>query len=85
MIATIIMAVVGLAILFLWVWAIIDVIKAESGEYTVIQGENAKIIWLIVVLLLPLIGTLIYAILEKRMFLKPGFTIKGAKADIVGE
>lgn len=48
----------GLLHLIVWIWAIIDILK--SGKST---GE--KLLWILVVLLLPLIGLIIYLLMGR--------------------
>lgn len=71
-----VLVIVGIIMIILWIWSLIDIIKAANSEFTVIEGENAKLIWIIIVILLPIIGTIIYAILEKRLFLRSGFKVE---------
>jgi hypothetical protein len=44
-----------------WIWGILDVIKHEPNSAT----TNDRIVWLLVVLLLPGLGTLIYCIARR--------------------
>ena len=40
--------------LILWIWALINVIKSDF------KNESLKIIWVIVIILLPIVGSLLY-------------------------
>ena len=42
-----------------WIWAIVDIVKSEF------RGENDKVLFLILVLLLPFVGTIIYFIVGR--------------------
>jgi len=77
----------GIAIIFFieYVWAIVDVIQAKNSEFTAIEGDNAKIAWLIIVILVPFGALLIYPIVEKRLYMREGFSISSEKSRIFGE
>lgn len=67
---------VMVVVLIAWIWALIDVIKADASEFTTFEGENAKIFWILIIIFLAILGVVLYAILEKRLFMKPGFSLK---------
>ena len=50
---------VGLIILFLDIWAIINVIKSSAGT-------GAKVIWVLLIIFLPVLGLIIWAIAGPR-------------------
>ncbi len=51
--------------LVLWVWALIDVLKAGDMNFKQF-ADNGQIIWLIIILCVPF-GCLAYGVVEKRM------------------
>ncbi|MDF2490084.1 MAG: hypothetical protein K0S77_2706 [Pseudomonas sp.] len=55
---------VGLIILALDIWAILNVIKSSVGL-------GAKVLWILLVLLLPVIGLIIWAIAGPRGMVRP--------------
>lgn len=48
--------IVGIAFLIFWIWTIVDCAKRQF------PGDNDKIIWLVVIILLGVLGSLIYLI-----------------------
>ncbi|WP_258099685.1 PLD nuclease N-terminal domain-containing protein [Marinoscillum pacificum] len=44
----------GFFLFAIWVWTIIDIIKSEFKD------NNEKILWVVLVILLPFIGTVLY-------------------------
>ncbi len=54
---------IPLVILVLWIWTLVDIIKSEFA------GSN-KIVWTIIVLLLPLIGMILYYFIGKNQKIK---------------
>ena len=44
----------GFFLFAIWVWTIIDIIKSEFKD------NNEKILWVVLVILLPFIGTTLY-------------------------
>jgi len=48
-----------MAMVGLWIYALVDVIRSEF------KGENDKLIWLLLVILLPLVGTILYFTIGK--------------------
>ena len=54
MFLSVIMAMAGL-----WIYAIIDVVRSEF------KGEHDKLIWLLLVILLPFVGTILYFTIGK--------------------
>ncbi len=57
-----------LAILFLilWVWMLIDCIKRPDDKFAY-GGNNAKLIWILIIIFTGLIGALIYLVLIKNV------------------
>lgn len=49
---------IGIIVFILWVWAIIDIVKSKF------PGNN-QIVWLLVVILLPALGTLLYVFIGR--------------------
>ena len=59
-----VMAILMILVIFLlptalWIWAIVDIIRSEFSE-------NNKVIWLLVVLLVPLLGIILYALIGRK-------------------
>lgn len=54
---------IGLLCLALWIWALVDIINSRFRE------DTTKIIWCLLVIFLPFIGTLLYFVIgrEQRM------------------
>lgn len=50
----------GLLCLILWVWAIIDIINSRFRE------DSTKIIWILLVIFLPFLGTLLYYVVGRQ-------------------
>ncbi len=50
--------IVGVLHLILWIWAIIDILGSSKS-----MGE--KLLWILIVLLLPLIGLILYVLLGR--------------------
>ncbi len=48
------MLLIGLGCVVLWFYCLIDVIKAEF------KGESDKVIWLVLIVMLPMIGSILY-------------------------
>ncbi len=51
-------SVLGILHLFLWIWAIIDILGGGKSA-----GE--KLLWILVVLLLPLLGLILYVLIGR--------------------
>jgi hypothetical protein len=51
---------ISLFALVFWVWCIIDIVK---GEF---KSDTDKIVWLLLVILLPFIGSVLYVTLGRR-------------------
>jgi len=49
----------GLLVLILWIWALVDIIKSRFNS------DTTKIIWIVVVILLPLLGSILYLIIGR--------------------
>jgi hypothetical protein len=47
---------IGLASTILWIWAIIDLVRNENLD------SNAKIIWVIVIVIFPFVGSIVYLV-----------------------
>lgn len=52
-------------IMAFWLWMLIDCLKRQDGKFA-IGGNNAKLIWVLVIIFTGLIGALIYYFLIKR-------------------
>jgi len=52
-----------------WVWALVDILKSDNTNFKQFAGDNGKIIWLLLILLVPF-GALVYSIKEERMLFK---------------
>lgn len=52
--------VIGIAIFAIWVWSLIDVIR---GNF---RGENDKLIWILVIVLGGIIGSVIYFFVGRK-------------------
>jgi len=57
---------IGLAALIFWIWTIIDCAKRQF------PGDNDKIIWLVVIIILGVLGSLIYLIAGRSKGTLPG-------------
>jgi len=53
----------GLIVVILWIWAIISLLTSAASP-------GAKILWLILILLLPFIGSILYFIVGPRPALR---------------
>ncbi len=53
------MTILGILAFILWLWALIDILKNEF------RGNN-KIIWIIVVILLPVVGFILYYLIGRE-------------------
>ena len=58
--------IIGFIILaiILWFWAIMDIVKSRF------KNQNMSVIWLLVVLLLPVLGSIIYFQFKKIVLIK---------------
>ena len=63
-IVLIIVLFLGILPFILWIWALIDILK---NEFT---GDN-KIIWMLVVVLVPLVGFILYFFIGRDQKVKP--------------
>jgi hypothetical protein len=50
----------GLLCLALWIWAIVDIINSRFRE------DSTKIIWILLVIFLPFLGTLLYFVVGRE-------------------
>ena len=55
-----VVAIIGIAVLAFWIWALIDAIKNPR------LTDNERIIWIIVILLTSWLGALIYLIVGRK-------------------
>lgn len=44
----------ALACLALWIWALLDIVKSDFKD------QNGKLIWCLLVIFLPFVGTILY-------------------------
>jgi low temperature requirement protein LtrA len=56
----VILIIIGLLPLILWVWVLIDILKSRF------ETEITKVVWLLVVLLLPVLGLILYLLLGRK-------------------
>ena len=49
---------VSLAILVIWIVALVDLLKSNADT-------NTKILWAVIIILLPLLGTILYFVLQR--------------------
>jgi len=52
-------------VIVLWIWMLIDCLKRQDDNFAV-GGNNAKLIWVLVIIFTGFIGALIYYFLIKR-------------------
>ncbi|MBO9565619.1 MAG: PLDc_N domain-containing protein [Niastella sp.] len=50
----------GLLCLVLWIWAIVDIINSRFRE------DSTKIIWILLVIFLPFLGTLLHFVVGRE-------------------
>ncbi|MCL6525212.1 MAG: PLD nuclease N-terminal domain-containing protein [Thermoflavifilum sp.] len=50
----------GLLVLILWIWALVDIIKSRFAS------DTTKLIWIIVVILLPVLGSILYFLIGRQ-------------------
>jgi uncharacterized membrane protein len=67
--------IVGIAILALWIWAVVDIIKSDFKDIVM------KIVWLLLVIFIPLLGFILYVIVGKSTKLPRGSVVSAAKYD----
>jgi hypothetical protein len=60
LVVIIVMSAIMVALFGAWIWAIVDIAQNEPSE-----GSD-KIVWLLLVLLLPPLGTVLYFIMHRR-------------------
>ena len=60
------MIILAVALIVLWLWMLIDCLKRPDGKFKY-GGNNAKLIWILVIIFTALIGALIYYFLIKIM------------------
>ena len=60
---------IGLGFTVIWVLAIVEIVKSEF------QDKNERLIWLLLVILLPFIGTILYLMIGRKQRLAAGSDI----------
>ncbi|AXY77729.1 PLDc_N domain-containing protein [Paraflavitalea soli] len=50
----------GLLCIVLWIWALVDIVQSRFAD------DSTKIIWCLLVILLPFIGTLLYYVIGRQ-------------------
>jgi Phospholipase_D-nuclease N-terminal len=50
----------GLLALVLWIWALADIIRRNF------RNSNTKLIWIIIVILIPFLGSVLYLVLGRN-------------------
>lgn len=50
----------GLLCVILWIWALVDIIQSRFRE------ESTKVIWCLLVIFLPFIGTILYYVIGRE-------------------
>lgn len=50
----------ALLCLVLWVYALVDIINSRFSD------ENTKIVWILIVILIPFLGTILYFVLGRE-------------------
>lgn len=60
---------IGLACTLIWVLAIIEIVRSEFTD------KNERLVWLLLVILLPLIGTILYFAIGRKQRLESGSDI----------
>jgi phospholipase D-like protein len=58
LIAVLLCALLGLGVLVLWLWTLVDILRSEF------TGNN-KLIWLVAVILVPVIGVILYLLIGR--------------------
>lgn len=61
--------IIGLGCALIWVLALIEIVQSEF------QDKNERIIWLLLVILLPFIGTILYYAIGRKQRLDAGSDI----------
>ncbi len=57
--------ILAVALVVLWLWMLIDCLKRPDDKFAY-GGNNAKIVWILVIIFTGLIGALIYYFLIKK-------------------
>jgi uncharacterized membrane protein YozB (DUF420 family) len=60
-----ILIILAVALIILWLWMLIDCLKRPDGKFKPV-GDNAKLIWIFVIIFTGFIGALIYYFLIKK-------------------
>ena len=60
---------IGLGFTVIWVLALIEIVRSEF------QDKNERLIWLLLVILLPLIGTILYFAIGRKQRMEGGSDI----------
>lgn len=50
----------GLLCLVLWIWALVDIVNARFRE------DLTKIVWVLIVIFLPVVGTILYYVIGRQ-------------------
>lgn len=57
---------IGLGLTVIWVLAIVEIVRSEF------QDKTERLVWLLLVILLPLIGTILYLMIGRKQRLDTG-------------
>lgn len=60
---------IGLGFTLIWVLALIEIVRSEF------QSKDERLIWLLIVILLPFIGTILYFAMGRKQRLETGSDI----------
>jgi hypothetical protein len=60
---------IGLGFTVIWVLALIEIVRSEFKD------KNERLIWLLLVILLPLIGTILYFAIGRKQRIETGSDI----------
>jgi hypothetical protein len=50
---------IGLALLAIWIWTLLDIIRDQS------KNSSEKLLWIVIVFFFPFLGTLLYLIMGR--------------------
>ena len=64
----------GLACFIVWIWALVDILK---NEFT----ANNKLIWLVLVVILPVLGVVLYYFIGREQKIGPSGTVTERTTD----
>jgi hypothetical protein len=51
---------VGIAVVAIWIWTLLDIIKTSR------MNSTEKLIWILVVIFFPFLGTLLYVVIGRK-------------------